>query len=294
MPAPEFDTRSETNLATLRPKAQPHFRALLRALKAYAASKGLDVKIISANRTWPEQDALYAQGRTAPGSIVTNARGGQSNHNYQIAVDIGLFENGKYLDESPHYKKLGPLGEALGLEWGGSWKTIKDEPHYQIKINKSVSVLRELVRTDGWDAIDALIPVYVEPKPTPPPTPTPKPTPAPAPKPVPAPTPTTDVVTVFLDRGEEAKKISLDAWFIESRVWVAIRDWSEFFGGTLVKNEKTGKFTLQLNGESTSIATQLIHEHTAAKFADINAVLGWNFSFDGAARPRTLTIHPDE
>ena len=57
--------------------------------------------------------------------------------------------------------------------------------------------------------------------------------------------------------------------------------------------EKEGKYKLVLNGESTPIATQLLHERAAAKFADINAVLGWNFSFDGAARPRKLTIHPD-
>lgn len=284
MPTPEFEKRSEKNLATLRPKAQPHFRALLRALKTYATSKGLEAKIISANRTWAEQDALFAKGRTTPPLgkefIVTNARGGQSNHNYQIAVDIGLFKDGLYLKESVHYKKMGPLGEALGLEWGGSWKTIKDEPHYQIKINKPVSVLRELVRTEGWSALDALIPTFAA---------TPKPTPTPTPAPVLLP----DTVAVFLDRGnsDEAKKISLDAWFVESRIWVAIRDWADFFGGTLI--EKNGKFSLLLSGQSTPIPTQMIAEHTAARFADINAVLGWNFSFDGAIRPRKLTIHPD-
>ena len=278
MPTPEFEERSEKNLATLRPKAQPHFRALLRTLKTYATSKGLEAKIISANRAWAEQDALFAKGRTTEGPKVTNARGGQSNHNYQIAVDIGLFENDKYLPESVHYKKMGPLGEALGLEWGGSWKTIKDEPHYQIKTNKRISVLRELVRTDGWSALDALIPTFAA-------TPEPPPTPAPAPVGLP------DTVEVFLDRGEEAKKLSLDAWFVESRVWVAIRDWADFFGGTLI--EKNGKFSLLLSGQSTPIPTQIIAEHTAARFADINAVLGWNFSFDGAIRPRKLTIHPD-
>ena len=193
-------------------------------------------------------------------------------------MDIGLFENDKYLPESVHYKKMGPLGEALGLEWGGSWKTIKDEPHYQIKTNKRISVLRELVRTDGWSALDALIPTFAA-------TPEPPPTPAPAPVGLP------DTVEVFLDRGEEAKKLSLDAWFVESRVWVAIRDWADFFGGTLV--EKNGKFSLLLSGQSTPIPTQIIAEHTAARFADINAVLGWNFSFDGVARPRKFTIHPD-
>jgi hypothetical protein len=282
---PEFDDRSETNLATLRPKAQPHFRALLRALKTYALEKGLEVKIISGNRTWAEQDALFAKGRTKPGPKVTNARGGQSNHNYQIAVDIGLFKDGKYLEESVHYKKLGPLGEALGLEWGGRWKDFQDTPHYQIKTGKRISVLRELVRTEGWDALDELIPEFAEPEPTPVPTPTPVPVPSPVLVP--------DTVTISLDRGgdEAAKEISLDAWFSESRVWVAIRDWTDFFGGTLV--ERNGKFSLLLSGQSTPIPTKIIAERTAAKFADINAVLSWDFSFDGATRPRKLTIHPD-
>jgi D-alanyl-D-alanine carboxypeptidase len=264
MPTPEFEERSETNLATLRPKAQPHFRALLRALKTYALEKGLEAKIISANRTWAEQEELYARGRTKPGPKVTNARGGQSNHNYQIAVDIGLFKDGTYLEESSHYKKLGPLGEALGLEWGGRWKDFPDTPHYQIKTGKKISVLRELVRTKGWSALDALIPEFA-----------PTPEPAPTPTPVPA----ADSVAVFLDRGEGSHPISLDAW-------------SDFFGGTLV--EKNGKFSLLLSGQSTPIPTQVIAERTVAKFADINAVLGWNFSFNGAARPRTLTIHLDE
>ncbi|WP_309720830.1 M15 family metallopeptidase [Armatimonas sp.] len=288
MPTPEFDTRSETNLATLRPKAQPHFRALLRALKAYALDKGLEAKIISANRTWAEQDALYAKGRTKPGPKVTNARGGQSNHNYQIAVDIGLFKDGDYLEESSHYKKVGPLGEALGLEWGGRWKDFPDTPHYQIKTGKRISVLRELVRTEGWSALDALIPAFVVA-----PEPTPTPIPAPTPTPVPSPVLVPDTVAIFLERGEDeaAKKISLDAWFVESRVWVAIRDWADFFGGTLV--ERNGKFSLLLSGQSTPIPTQIIAERTVARFADINAVLGWNFSFDGVARPRKLTIHPD-
>jgi hypothetical protein len=286
MPTPEFEERSETNLATLRPKAQPHFRALLRALKTYALEKGLEVKIISANRTWAEQDALFAKGRTKPGPKVTNARGGQSNHNYQIAVDIGLFKDGKYLEESVHYSKLGPLGEALGLEWGGRWKDFQDTPHYQIKTGKKISVLRELVRTEGWDALDELIPDF-----SPAPEPTPAPTPTPTPAPVPSPVLEPDTVAIFLDRGEGAKKLSLDAWFSESRVWVAIRDWTDFFGGTLI--EKNGKFSLLLSGQSTPIPTKIIAERTVAKFADINAVLSWDFSFDGATRPRKLTIHPD-
>lgn len=53
-------------------------------------------------RTYEEQNALYAQGRTAPGNKVTNAKGGFSNHNFGIAFDIGIFEGAKYLGDSPN------------------------------------------------------------------------------------------------------------------------------------------------------------------------------------------------
>ena len=84
-------------------------------------------------RTYDEQNALYEQGRSKAGRIVTNARGGYSNHNFGIAFDIGVFEGGRYLDESPAYKAVGALGMKLGLEWGGNWKTIQDEPHFQLR-----------------------------------------------------------------------------------------------------------------------------------------------------------------
>jgi hypothetical protein len=65
--------------------------------------------------------------------IVTNARGGFSNHNFGIAFDVGVFEGASYLGESPKYKAVGALGMDLGLEWGGNWKTFVDEPHFQLR-----------------------------------------------------------------------------------------------------------------------------------------------------------------
>lgn len=77
---------------------------------------------------------MYAKGRTDGDHIVTNARGGRSNHNFGIAFDIGVFDaQGHYFDESPAYGVVGPLGEALGLEWGGRWVSFKDRPHYQLR-----------------------------------------------------------------------------------------------------------------------------------------------------------------
>ena len=123
------DERSERTIATLLPQVQP----LARALVESAASIGIAIKVISGTRTYDEQNALYEQGRTKPGSVVTNARGGYSNHNFGIAFDIGVFEGGRYVKESPAYKAVGALGMKLGLDWGGSWRTIADEPHFQLR-----------------------------------------------------------------------------------------------------------------------------------------------------------------
>jgi len=123
------DDRSEKAIATLLPQVQPYARALVKK----AAQHGITIKVIAGLRTYEEQNELFAQGRTKPGRIVTNARGGFSNHNFGIAFDVGVFEGANYLDESPKYKAVGALGMDLGLEWGGNWKTFVDEPHFQLR-----------------------------------------------------------------------------------------------------------------------------------------------------------------
>lgn len=124
------ESRSEKTIATLLPEVQPIARTLVQK----AALSGIKIKIISGLRSYAEQDALYAQGRGGqPGKIVTNAKGGYSNHNFGIAFDIGVFEGSQYLEDSPKYKAVGVLGVELGLEWGGNWKTIVDQPHFQLR-----------------------------------------------------------------------------------------------------------------------------------------------------------------
>lgn len=116
------DARSEKNIATLLPPVQGYARALVHA----AAAVNIQIRIISGTRSYAEQDALYAKGRTEDGDVVTNAKGGYSNHNFGIAFDVGVFEGSKYLGESPKYKAIGALGVQLGLSWGGSWNSFKD------------------------------------------------------------------------------------------------------------------------------------------------------------------------
>ena len=127
-----FDTRSESNIITIAPKAQTLARKFLGVMK----TNGLDVRIISETRTYAEQDALFKKGRFGnTEKKVTNARGGQSNHNFGLAWDIGLFENGKYITTDKKYKQLALLvaGQFVELEWGGDWKSFPDFPHFQHK-----------------------------------------------------------------------------------------------------------------------------------------------------------------
>lgn len=125
------DARSEKAIQTLHARVRPLARALVQA----AAAQGLKIKVTSGLRTYAEQDALYAQGRTRPGQKVTNARAGHSNHNFGIAFDVTLWDKETDLPvwESPAYKAIGALGAQLGLEWGGNWTTIRDEPHFQLR-----------------------------------------------------------------------------------------------------------------------------------------------------------------
>lgn len=139
-----FDDRTEGNLSTLLPVAQKHARKWLNSVMAWAAKNGLVVKIIGGTRTYAEQDALYAQGRTTKGQKVTNAKGGYSLHNHAIAFDIGIFQNGKYLESDTQYKKLyQACGAPDCFEWGGNWKSIVDTPHYQYNaFGSSASAIR--------------------------------------------------------------------------------------------------------------------------------------------------------
>ena len=127
-----FDQRTENNILSLVPKAQ----VVARRFLTKARSTGKDVRIISGTRTYAEQDLLYKKGRGSNKEPkVTNAKGGQSNHNFGIAWDIGLFENGKYIIDETKYMPIAnlTLADFPELEWGGHWKTFKDVPHYQHK-----------------------------------------------------------------------------------------------------------------------------------------------------------------
>ncbi len=109
----------------------PHVTSLARKFLELTRVNNLDVRITNAFRSWDEQDRLYAQGRTIPGSVVTNAKGGDSYHNWGLAFDASPYENGKISNDINKYKKMGQLGQQVGLEWGGTFISIVDLPHFQ-------------------------------------------------------------------------------------------------------------------------------------------------------------------
>ena len=135
-----FDERTERNIATLHPKAQELARKFMSLAVPAMRDHGLDIRIIGGSRTYAEQDALEAQRPR-----VTRAKGGYSLHNFGIAFDIGLFCGKTYLDESVHYAECGRIGQSVGLEWGGSWKSFQDEPHFQVPTGLTLAQMRERV-----------------------------------------------------------------------------------------------------------------------------------------------------
>jgi peptidoglycan L-alanyl-D-glutamate endopeptidase CwlK len=141
-----IDPRSAKVISTLLLKVQPTFANLLIELKKHFQQKGLECKYISGTRTYEEQAAIYAKGRTAPGPKVSNARPGFSNHNFGIAVDVGLFlPDGRYLGDTPFYRDIGGIVATFPtLEWGGNWRFV-DEPHIQWRTGLAMAQMRERV-----------------------------------------------------------------------------------------------------------------------------------------------------
>lgn len=134
-----FDTRSEGNIATLMPVAQRAARRWLLAATSKAKALGVEVRIIDGTRSYAEQDKLCAKVPK-----VTNAKGGQSWHNFGLAFDFGVFRGTKYLGDSPCYKSLGALARDIeGLTWGGDWTKFVDQPHIQLNRFTTVSAARQ-------------------------------------------------------------------------------------------------------------------------------------------------------
>lgn len=132
-----WDVTSRLHFQSLHPSIQPKARALFRL----AEQRGIILRMTSGLRSHEEQARLYAQGRSTPGEIVTNAKPGQSFHNYGMAFDVVPMVSGRPDWKSPHWQLIGQLGESVGLNWGGRWRR-PDRPHFEFPI--SLTSLQQL------------------------------------------------------------------------------------------------------------------------------------------------------
>lgn len=107
------------DLSALLPVVEGKAIAFIDGCKAV----GIDVLITCTYRDDESQNALYAQGRTSTGKIVTNAKAGESWHNHRCAFDFVPIVNGKaQWNDLALFKRCGEIAESVGLEWSGRWK----------------------------------------------------------------------------------------------------------------------------------------------------------------------------
>jgi peptidoglycan L-alanyl-D-glutamate endopeptidase CwlK len=116
------------NLNDLHPKVE----TMARAFIAKCDAEDIDILITSTYRDAESQNALYAQGRTKPGKKVTNAKAGQSFHNFRVAFDFVPLVHGKPAwNDAALFRRCGLIAESVGLEWAGRWTKFPEMAHCQ-------------------------------------------------------------------------------------------------------------------------------------------------------------------
>lgn len=151
-----LDTISQTRLAAVCPA----LAAKIQQLADILDPEGVVFRVTQGLRSWADQAILYAQGRTAPGPIVTNAPPGHSWHEFGLAVDIVPMDQippqPDWNTSHPVWQQIIQAGEALGLYSGDEFHVRKDEPHFQLTGPLPVSPddsVRQLYQSQGIEAV---------------------------------------------------------------------------------------------------------------------------------------------
>lgn len=157
-----FESRNIFILVSVHPALRFKLEQLLDLLRL----RGEDILLTSGYRSIAEQNVLYAKGRTTGGTIVTNAKGGSSLHNYGLAVDfcpvgpLGFELKGKLeWTATKRYEAIGKLAKSIGLEWGGDWKQA-DRPHLQLSEGLTIAQLKKGQRPDSLKSLKRLKEYY--------------------------------------------------------------------------------------------------------------------------------------
>ncbi len=122
-----MDAISEERLAEI----MPALAALIHVLADRLVLENITIRVTQGLRTAAEQNALYDQGRTLPGRIVTNAQGYDSWHVLGCAVDVAPMDDGipDWNPDHPAWARIVAVGESLGLQSGSAWH---DDPHFEL------------------------------------------------------------------------------------------------------------------------------------------------------------------
>lgn len=121
----------------------PEVKEKAQAFIAACLLEGIDVIVTSTYRDFESQTALYNQGRTTKGAIVTNAKAGESYHNFRCALDFAPVVNGKInWNDTKTFTRCGEIAESVGLEWAGRWKSFKELAHVQFTAGLTLADLR--------------------------------------------------------------------------------------------------------------------------------------------------------
>jgi RHS repeat-associated protein len=132
------DKQADINISSIDPRLQNDMKSVILMARLRF---GLDVRGAQQGgfRNYAEQDKLFAKGASM-------AKGGKSNHNFALAIDATIYENGKYLNKGSEwqYKTYGDIAKKRGLKWGGDWKTFFDPAHIEFNHNLTMKQLRAL------------------------------------------------------------------------------------------------------------------------------------------------------
>lgn len=149
----QFLTRPEINEDVPLPvELHPVILENKEALIQRASDLGIRVIVTDGFRSFQEQDSLYEKGRTADGQIVTHAKGGDSYHNFGLAIDFALLDKqGKALWDTAYdgngngksdWMEVVAIAKDLGFQWGGDWKHFKDYPHLEMRFGLTIDDLK--------------------------------------------------------------------------------------------------------------------------------------------------------
>lgn len=126
------DNISRSLIGTLHPIARERFIAFIDEIEE---AFEVTVRIVQGYRSMAQQQAIYDQGRSKPGKIVTWSPPGSSYHNYGLAIDVAPWKaDHSALDWGYDYKRWLPIAIKHELNWGGLFpKGKEDGDHYEFK-----------------------------------------------------------------------------------------------------------------------------------------------------------------